>query len=124
MVVFQSEGFSRKLSVGLLFGRSRFLSLRNLTKDISMTLPKSKIPVCLNFSANNLFRSPLVLNCCTPALQLFLQFRTLEGLREESAVLCPFCSSYSLRRLAVSLSRYNIFISKCSLCNRLFYFLN
>lgn len=94
---FQSEGFLALQIKRGAFVREKvsFSELRESDRRYFNNFVEIENTLLSKFSANNLFRAPLVLNCCTPALQLFSQFRTLVGLMEDRAALCPFWSSNS-----------------------------
>lgn len=94
---YQSEGFLALQVKRGAFVREKvsFSELRESDRRYFNNFVEIENTCLSKFSANNLFRAPLVLNCCTPALQLFSQFRTLVGLMEDRAALCPFWSSNS-----------------------------
>jgi len=84
LFLLQSEGFlALQVKRGSYF-RKRVLLTERTVSDKRYFSDFTEIQnTCLSeFSANFLFRAPLVLNCknsCTPELQLFLQFRTILG---------------------------------------------
>lgn len=93
---FQSEGFlALQVKRGAFVREVSFSELRESDRRYFNNFVEIENTCLPKFAANNLFRAPLVLNCCTPALQLFSQFRTLVGLMEDRAALCPFWSSNS-----------------------------
>jgi len=84
LFLLQLEGFlALQVKRGSYFRKRVLLTERSVSDKRYFSNFTEIQNTCLSeFFANVLFRGPLVLNyknSCTPELQLFLQFRTIEG---------------------------------------------